>query len=219
VFAQSQIFQDLSYVAYNNYEGILIASHSSASPTVAVVQNNIFGNGILKAGKVYTGNWSMSVSGSAYGTKVSPEWKTPDLSAIYAMQIGYSEVDYISYCSGAVLNKTNGSTLYGFSSSASSLWYDHANAPTNALVGQVSKTTSSSSYSATISVPMVYYRLKDTGTEMSVLTSSGTLDCKGNFWGDGAFPNAVPKLALSRTNAVDVQGPQPFQISGTGPQK
>ncbi len=209
----------MSNVKYNNYEGVLVGSHSSASPTVAVVKNNLFGNGILKAGKTYTGNWSNSISGSAYGTKASPDWKSPDASPILAFQVGYSEVENISYCNGQLLNKTNGSTLYSFTSSSSTLWYDHANAPTNALVGQVTKTTSSSSYSATISVPMIYYRVKDAGTEMSVLTSSGTLDCKGNFWGDGAFPNAVPKLALSRTNAVDVQGPEPFQISGTGPQK
>lgn len=57
------------------------------------------------------------------------------------------------------------------------------------------------------------------GTEMSVPTCSGTRDRKGNVWGDGALPNAVQKLALSRTNAFDVQDPEPFQISGTGPQK
>ena len=49
--------------------------------------------------------------------------------------------------------------------------------------------------------------------------TSGKLDMKGNYWGDGSFPNPVPLLSLSRTDAVDVQGPQPFQINGTGPQK
>jgi hypothetical protein len=208
----------MSNVKYNNYEGIYIASHVAANPTVQVVQNNLFGNGIVAAGALYLGGWSVSVSGNTSGSVKSPDWKLPGAAKIYAYQLGYSESDS-SYCTGNLRrDSASGSSMYSFTTTSSTLWYDQMDSPVSILVGEVYKGTSLN-YSATLSVPVAYYRLKDTGTEVTVMTTSGTLDCKGNYWGDGSFPNAVPKLALSRTNAVDVQGPQPIPISGTGPQK
>ncbi len=209
-----------SSIKFNNHEGLYVNNNASGNPTMSLTQCNLFGNGVSKGGAVLKSAWSVAASGSFSGTQTSPDWKSPDGSPILGYQLGYQENDPYGYCSGSLVrDSASGATLHSFSATSSVTWYHTlADAPL-ALVGKVNKSSSSLSYNGSLSVPVIYYRKKDSGTEVTVMTNSGTLDFKGNYWGDGGFPNPVPKLALSRTDAADVQGPQPTPVSGTGPLK
>ncbi len=209
-------------IKYNDQEGVLLLSHSGLNPSPKINSNNIFGNSNKLGGVIDNFNLSASKSGSGSGTATAPKPPAPakGVSGGYQMpylRMKYSESDKYGYVSGRVRKDSSaGSTIFSASSSSSLRWKDVRSYKVTKVVAQVQKNTSSSSYSGYMTVSQAFYRKPKQARELVALTDSYKVNCTANYW--GVFPDVLPLLALSRTDAVDFSGMKLLAIGGTGPQ-
>lgn len=202
-------------IKYNNKEGILLAASDTNNPNPMINNNNIYGNAVVDGGVVVATSLSATSNAAQSGIKTSATWSTPAAQSIQYLRIQYSESDSSSNYVNGFINKMPADTML--------LSYATGYGPTFVNVADSNLTSfyalvgdNSGSYSGTMAVPSVYYRVKGQSTELAAVTDKNTVNVKNNYW--GVFPDVLAKLALGRTDAVDISGFIGVEVSGTGPQ-
>lgn len=222
-----------SNVLYNQGEGILLTADVAQQPSpviggTAQDGNNIYGNSVSAGGVLANANLTAQSSSSASIPVTKGPWQPPESSKtvdgkvvkyrpiIVAMRVSYSESDSSSnYIRGYVRkDSASGAELFSASSNVSARWYDIEDYKTSALYAIVTDTYYSRY--GTVSVQQTFYRADNVLKELSAITGSGKVDCKGNYW--GVFPDVQKMFTLSRSDAIDYQGFVGGEKSGNGPQ-
>ena len=191
-------------VTGNGLEGVRI-TWNSGDPTPVVNYNNILGNALQKARVVVSPGISAVTDASYSGTKTSSAWSTPGGEAVQWIRVSYSEYDYdyYNYENGYVRKDGASGTQVWSASTPISGWTDVSSHGATTLVVQVTDNHSSSYYGST-SLDRAAFEQAGAVREMSVITASGNVDLKHNYW--GAFPKALDVLTIGTPGAANIEG-------------
>jgi hypothetical protein len=200
-------------VKYNSREGVLL--HSAAnSPSPVINNNNVYGNSVIEGGRIDSLSLSVSTDASFYGTKTSGTWSTPGGQPILHIYWQYTEYDSSSVSGSVRKDGSSGTVMASTSGATGPKFTDVTYYNASTIVGSVTDYDSSWYYGST-SVTGAFYYDATRPTELTALTDSGKVDCKGNYW--GVFPDPTPRFALGRSDSIDFQDFKPTELSGTGP--
>jgi len=194
-----------SNVKFNDHEGVLI--RDTSSPTIT--NNNLFGNAVLTGPILADINLSVASSSSSSSDPIGSPFTTPMSEDILLVQYTYtdgtSQTGYIRD-GGSTDMVTIPSTSNGFADIMS-----YASDTVRPRIDDASY-----SGSASLSLPRAVYRVANTPIEVAIFLNSGTVDCTDNYF--GVFPDVESRVLMSQTQALDFQGFQIVEITGTGPQ-
>ncbi|NUN13526.1 MAG: right-handed parallel beta-helix repeat-containing protein [Myxococcales bacterium] len=202
-------------IKYNNLEGILLAAAGPNNPSPVINNNNIYGNSVVEGGVLVNPGVSATSTDGQTGTKTSSTWSTPAAQWVQYVRVQYNENDSSSnYVTGSVSKMPAGTMVLNYSSVYGATFVSLIDS--NVTSFNASVNDNSSFYGGTMTVSQVYYRVKGQSTEMTAVTDKNTVNVKSNYW--GVFPDVLAKMALGRTDAVDISGFVGIEVSGTGPQ-
>lgn len=188
----------------NAHEGIRIWTDSTTDPTPVVNYNNIVGNATVGALAVDSPNLTVATDSTYSGTKFSTAWTNPSNATLLRIHMAYSESDSSSnYVSGAARKDSSSGVEIAVAGTASSRWYDVASYGAKGVVAAVTDNYSGL-YSGTTTIAKAVYLKPGLAREAAVVTHSGTIDMRHNYF--GVFPNVLDAVTLGSTTAADLHG-------------
>ncbi|MEZ4460776.1 MAG: right-handed parallel beta-helix repeat-containing protein [bacterium] len=188
-------------IRQNGAEGISFYTEASGSPSIVVNYNNIYSNASVGSSSSTLDTINISASQTCCSTSTSGLFTAPAGTLIRRVYVNYNEgTEYGSYVSGQLLDQNN-AVLRNYTVDTAGWVY----VPEGVTAIRVRVTdTGSSSSTDTIAATQVEYVGFTGADEVVAATETGTVDLRYNYL--GTFPNVLSRVALARTNALNLQG-------------
>ena len=188
-------------IRQNGAEGVGLVTDASGSPSPVIQYNNIYSNASTGSAAVTVASPNISASQTCCATSTSSLYTAPVGAVIRRVYVNYDEgTDSSSRVSGKLLDGA-GLVIRSFTSDFAGWVY----VPDGATGLRVSVTDTGASGSVdTITITSVEYVEMTGDRDVVTAADSGTVDMRYNYL--GTFPNVLGRVAMSRTNALNLHG-------------